>query len=247
MQITLDDSAHVSTSNASGSVGLTLADATLLICIHSEVDSGGLSTFSAVNWNTSEAFTSFHTFESTWGRGDTEAWYLNNPTFGSHNFSYTRSGGGRGFFSIFALSNADVFPGGLIEVDDQQANPGTILNFAPEITPTSLACIHWISHSVPSSPFPATFSLGAIELAEVSAVDGGGGYGYAPSDASFRVTYNITDNSTGIAVSVRRSSGGGAKWWFSKVQDFYDDLKKGLIPKDQIERRYQQAMAYQKA
>ena len=42
-------------------------------------------------------------------------------------------------------------------------------------------------------------------------------------------------------------AGGGAKWWFSKVQDFYDDLKKGLIPKDQIERRYQQAMAYQKA
>jgi len=42
-------------------------------------------------------------------------------------------------------------------------------------------------------------------------------------------------------------AGGGAKWWFSKVQDFYDDLKKGLIPEDQIGRRYQQAMAYQKA
>jgi hypothetical protein len=39
------------------------------------------------------------------------------------------------------------------------------------------------------------------------------------------------------------STGGGATWIFSKMQDFYDELKRGLVPPDVLQKRYRELFA----
>jgi hypothetical protein len=58
--------------------------------------------------------------------------------------------------------------------------------------------------------------------------------------------YNSISSHAGGGTSFRVNGlrpSGGATWIFSKMQDFYDELKRGLVPPDVLQKRYRELFA----
>jgi len=74
-------------------------------------------------------------------------------------------------------------------------------------------------------------------------------YSNAPMQFLYKTADTITNSMATNAWSAAGLSlipsmgGGGARWFFSKMQDFYRDLRAGLIPPDVLQRRYRDLVA----
>ena len=100
-----------------------------LLILFSQVDDTTKPVITTL-WNTTEEFTLYNTFETTWGRSDVVTQFLNNPTPGSHNVNVTRDDGGRGGCIIWAITDVRGLPGGIRQYQTGEVDTATSISLA---------------------------------------------------------------------------------------------------------------------
>ena len=175
-------------------------------------------------------------------------WYIFNPSTGSNNLVATHSGTGDIAHSVHCL------PLGKI---DTAVNPRTPVTNASAGVASRAATVTTevgdlvIAIAGPNASRDISASAGSTETSEVycshdvQLVDGWAGYRHA-TGISTAVGCEWTGTAkAGICANafatVRAGSQGIMIW--SKMQNFYDELKRGLIPASQLQKRYNEAMA----
>jgi hypothetical protein len=188
----------------------------------------------------------FHRSQGATSLGS-EMWYLVNPLSGSQALQSLWSSG-TGLMVIVFAGYSGVNTGAPIRVTESSGNNGqsslsdTITGNGVDLLVTGTA-----HRGVNDSTAPTN---GVTERVEYQSAAGGGRLAaIGDKSATGGVdtvgwTYNAPDNNTIIVVSLKPAVGGNQVMIFaSKIQKFYDELRRGLIPPHRLRERYQEVYA----
>ena len=242
MALTVEASCNANTQSTSGNTGtMAVSAGSRLFLFHVQADAVGQPTLT-FKWNTNESFTQLIDYDpqTPWNTGSVQGWYLNNPTAGTFAVAYTNAGPtSRGHFYCISITGLGTFPRCVrSEGGNNVENSGSI-NVALSAIATDLVFAVMGKNDTVEATTPWA---GSTELGDIAIVDGRADWAYKISadNPGFSDPATTSERSMYAVALGNIPTGPGATWFWSKLQDFYDELKRGLIPPMDLQKRYRE-------